>query len=217
MNAEFVYRMEAILDEYAQPADPLAPRGCFDETSKQLVAETRTPRPGAPGHPALTDYEYRRNGTANLFMLCAPRLGWRHVAVTERRTAHAVALQLQALAEEHFPNAPVIHLIWDNLNTHTLAVLYTAFAPAAAQRLAARFVVHPPPKHASWLNQAELELAALTTQCLDRRLPDHTSLTAEVAAWEADRNAARTTIRWDFDVDRARTKLARLYPHPHVS
>jgi transposase len=209
--------MEAVLDLYAEPADPKRPRVCFDEAMKQLVQEVRDPLPAEPGQPGRYDYEYKRNGVANLFLLYSPdhpEGGWRHAAVTAHRKKHDFALQMQALVDEHFPEAERIRVVLDNLNTHTPAALYEAFEPAEARRLVEKLEFIYTPKHASWLNQAEIELAALRRQCLDRRIPDAATLTAEVAAWEAERNRAGTVIRWLFRVTDARTKLKQLYPSP---
>jgi DDE superfamily endonuclease len=212
VGAEFVWRMEDVLDLYAAPADPQRPRVCVDERPYQVVGETRTPLPAAPGQPARYDYEYRRNGTANLFVHFSPDTGWRHVDVTARRTKHDFALQLQALVDEHFPTAEVIRVVLDNLNTHTPAALYEAFPPEEARRLAAKLEFHYTPKHGSWLNMAELEISVLSRQCLERRLADIPTLRREVAAWEAPRNAAGATVHWRFTSTDARTKLHRLYP-----
>lgn len=212
VGAEFVWRMEALLDLYAEPYDPARPVVGFDETSKQLVAETRVPLPMQPGQPARCDYEYARNGTANLFLLCQPLGGWRHVEVTDRRTKHDFALQLRALVDRHFPDAELIRVVLDNLNTHTPAALYEAFPPAEARRIVRKLEFHYTPVHGSWLNLAELEFSMLSRQCLGRRIPDRATLETEVAAWEAARNQQRATIRWLFTVTDARTKLHRLYP-----
>lgn len=212
VGAEFVWRMEALLDLYAEPRDPARPVVCFDEATKQLVAETRTPLPPAPGQPERFDYEYERRGTANLFLFCQPLGGWRHVAVTERRTKHDVAHQLRELVDRHFPAAARIRVVLDNLNTHTPAALYEAFAPAEARRILRRLEFHYTPVHGSWLNMAELELSMLSRQCLGRRVPDRDTLAVEVTAWATARNEQRATIRWQFTVEDARVKLHRLYP-----
>jgi hypothetical protein len=204
--------MEDVLDLYAAPADPRRPRVCFDERPYQLVGETRTPLPAAPGQPERYDYEYQRHGTANLFVLFCPEAAWRHVAVTERRTKHDFAHQMQALVDEHFPDAALIRVVLDNLNTHTPAALYEAFPPPEARRIASRLEFHYTPKHGSWLNMAELEISALSRQCLERRLADLPTLRQEVAAWEVGRNADRATVHWRFTTADARTKLHRLYP-----
>jgi hypothetical protein len=204
--------MEDVLDLYAEPHDPKRPWVCFDETSKQLVAETRTPLPMEPGQPERFDYEYERNGTANLFLLCQPLAGWRHVAVTDRRTKHDFAEQMQALVDVHFPDAEEIRVVLDNLNTHTPAALYEAFPAAEARRIAKKLEFHYTPVHGSWLNMAELEFSMLARQCLGRRIPDRATLETEVATWQAARNEQRATIRWQFTVEDARSKLHRLYP-----
>lgn len=204
--------MEDVLDLYEEPADPKRPRVCFDELSYQLVAETRVPVPMAPGRPERIDYEYDRRGTANLFLHFDPDCAWRHVDVTARRTKADFAYQMQALVDVHYPDAETIRVILDNLNTHTYAALYEAFEPAEARRIARKLEFHYTPKHGSWLNQAEIELAVLSGQCLDRRIPDPETLEAEVAAWEATRNQAEATIEWRFTVRHARTKMHRLYP-----
>jgi DDE superfamily endonuclease len=207
--------MEDVLDLYAAPADPRRPLVCFDEQPYQLVSETRRPQPARPGRAGRYDYEYKREGTANLFMHCAPHLGWRHVEVTDRRTARDFAHQLKALVDEHFPAAEVIRLVSDNLNTHTPAALYAAFPPEEARRLARTLEFHHTPPHGSWLNMAEIELSVLSGQCLDRRLGDRPTLRDEVAAWARRRNAAHATITWRFTTADARLKLHRVYPaHP---
>ncbi len=204
--------MEDVLELYEQPHDPQRPTVCFDEMPVQLVGETRTPRLAGPGRPARYDYEYRRNGTANLFIHFEPKAGRRHVAVTARRTKADFAAQMKALVDEHYPEAAVVRVVLDNLNTHTPASLYEAFTPAEARRILRRLEFHYTPKHASWLNQAEIEFSVLAGQCLDRRIPDMALLTHEVAAWERDRNAAEATVDWRFTVGGARDKLHRLYP-----
>ena len=181
-NAAFVAAMEDVLDVYTRPHDPAMPLVCLDETSKQLVAETRAPSPMEPGQPARHDCDYERNGTANLFMLLAPLEGWREVKVTERRTAVDYAKVLKELADVHFASAAKIALVQDNLNTHTKAALYEAFPPEEARRLALRFEWHDTPKHASWLNMAGSELGVLASQCLDRRIEDQATLAREAAA-----------------------------------
>ena len=211
-NAAFVAAMEDVLDVYTRPHNPARPLVCLDETSKQLVAETRAPLPMLPGHPARHDYEYQRNGTANLFMLFAPLEGWRHAEVTARRTAIDYAHILRDLSDLHFPKAEKIVLVQDNLNTHTPASLYEAFEPAEARRIIERFEWHYTPKHGSWLNLAESELAVLGRQCLARRIADATALTIEVEAWETGRNAHHAKANWRFTTTDARIKLKSLYP-----
>jgi hypothetical protein len=207
--------MEDVLDVYTRPYDPKRPQVCLDETSRQLLAEARPPRPLAPGRPARQDYEYVREGVVNLFLVCEPLVGRRHVTVSDRRTRLDYAACLKDLVDVRYPDAEVIVLVQDNLNTHTPASLYEAFAPAEAKRLADKLEVHYTPKHGSWLNMAEIELSVLAEQCLDRRIADRASLEREVAAWEARRNAATRTIDWRFTTADARITLKQLYPVIH--
>ena len=200
------------MEVYQRPRDPECPVVCVDETSKQLTAETRVPIPAKPGQPARHDYEYERNGTVNLFMIFAPLEGWRHVEVTDRHTARDYAQVLKDLADIHFPTARKIVLVQDNLDTHEPASLYKAFPAAEARRLVERFEWHYTPKHGSWLDMAESELSVLSGQCLDRRIPDRSTLTDEVAAWEASRNKKHVKADWQFTTADARVKLKRLYP-----
>ena len=211
-NAAFVAAMEDVLEVYHRPYDPAHPVVCLDETSKQFIAETRLPIPAKPGSPARHDYEYERNGTANLFMLFAPLEGWRHVEVTDRHTAVDYAEILKDLSDQHFPDAARIVLVQDNLNTHKPASLYEAFPAAEARRLVERFEWHYTPKHGSWLDMAETELSVLSTQCLNRRIADKQTLITEVAAWEVSRNQKHAKADWQFTADDARVKLKRLYP-----
>lgn len=204
--------MEDVLEVYTRPYDPVRPLVCLDETSKQLIAETRAPMPMAPGRPARFDYEYKRAGTANLFMLFAPLEGWRHVKVTARRTAIDYAHVLKELCDVHFPRAETIVLVQDNLNTHTAASLYQAFPPAEAQRIARRFEWHYTPKHGSWLNMAEAELSVLTRQCLAGRIPNSQKLEEQVTAWRQRRNKHHVKADWRFTSQDARIKLKNLYP-----
>lgn len=204
--------MEDVLAGYIRPYDPAYSVVCLDETSKQLVAETRPPRPAEPGQPARTDYEYARCGTANLFMTCAPLTGQRHVSVTEQRTAVDFAGVVRDLLEVCYPPAERVVLVMDNLNTHKPAALYEAFEPAVARRLIERLEIHHTPKHGSWLNMAEIELSVLSRQCLDRRIPDAGTLTREVAAWEQAHNTHPQPVDWRFTTPDARIKLKRLYP-----
>jgi len=206
--------MEDILDAYTRPLDPTHPLVCFDETSKQLVGEVRTPLPVIPGHPACYDTEYERHGTANLFLFTAPLLGWREVKVTAQRTRTDFAHAMRDLVDIHFPTAERIVLVLDNLNTHDPASLYQAFEPAEAKRIWDKLELHPTPKHGSWLNIAEIELSVLGRQCLDRRIPDKTTVTTEVAAWVSDRNADGAAVEWRFTTNDARIKLKHLYPVP---
>lgn len=211
-NAEFVAQMEDVLDLYKQPYDPLYPQVCFDECSKQLVAETRRPLPVEPGQPARYDYEYDRQGVCNLFLFSEPLRGWRDVEVTERRTAIDYAQQMKYLVDECYPHAIKIRLVHDQLNTHVPASLYKAFKPSEAKRLLDKLEIHYTPKHGSWLNMAEIELSVLARQCLARRIPDQQSLKNQVAAWESHRNRHYCKIDWRLTTDDARIKLKRLYP-----
>lgn len=211
-NAAFVCAMEDVLDVYTRPWDPKRPLVCLDEASKQLLEDSRVSLPIQPGQPQREDYEYVRHGTAALFMLFAPLLSWRHVEVCERRTAIDWAGVVRDLVDVDFPDAEVIVLVMDNLNTHTKASLYEAFDPKEAKRIADKLEIHHTPKHGSWLNMAEIELSVLARQCLDRRLPDIETLEREVAAWENKRNDAQATVHWRFTTADARIKLAKLYP-----
>jgi hypothetical protein len=204
--------MEEVLEVYHRPHDPACPLVCLDETSKQLIKETRVPIPARPGRPARTDYEYERNGTTNIFMLFAPLDGWRHVAVTDRHAAVDYAHLLKEVADRWFPDAAKIALVQDNLSTHKPASLYEAFPPAEARRLVERFEWHYTPKHGSWLNMAETELSVLSSQCLDRRISTRQMLIDEVTAWEAARNKHHAKADWQFTTADARVKLKRLYP-----
>jgi DDE superfamily endonuclease len=204
--------MEDVLAVYTRPRDPERPVVCLDETSKQLVAETRAPAAMAPGRPRRVDYEYARNGVANLFMLYAPLEAWRGIKVTERRTAIEYAQVLKELADTHFPGAAQIVLVQDNLNTHSPASLYQAFPAGEARRLVERFEWHYTPKHGSWLDLAESELGVLATQCLDRRIPDKATMIEQVEAWVKKRNACQAKADWHFTTDDARVKLKSLYP-----
>lgn len=204
--------MEDVLEVYHRPRDPERPVVCFDETSKQMVAETHEPIPAKSGRKARHDYEYTRNGVANLFMMFAPLEGWRHVKVTDRHTAIDYAHALRDLSDTHFPNAAKIVLVQDNLSTHKPASLYEAFPAPEARRLAERFEWHYTPKHGSWLDMAESELAVLSVQCLDRRIPDKQTLTCEIAASQDHRNSRHPKADWQFTTADARIKLKRLYP-----
>lgn len=211
-NAAFVAAMEDVLEVYQRPHDPERPLVCLDETSKQLIIETRPSIPAKPGQKARQDYEYERNGTANLFMLFAPLEGFRHVKVTDRRTALDYAQVLKDLSDTHFPKAKKIVLVQDNLSTHKQASLYEAFPAKEARRLVERFEWHFTPKHGSWLDMAESELGVLATQCLDRRIPNKQALIKEIAAWQEKRNKHHTKADWRFTTQDARIKLKRLYP-----
>jgi len=204
--------MEDVLDVYHRPYDPQRPVVCLDETSRQVVAEVRDPLPVAPGRVARHDPEYARNGVVNCFVVSEPLRGWRQVRLSDRRTRIDFAHCVKELADVSYPQAERIVLVMDQLNTHSPASLYQAFAPAEAKRLADRLEIHYTPKHGSWLNMAEIELSVLARQCLNRRLGDRAALEREVAAWVAARNAATTTIDWQFTTADARIKLTRLYP-----
>ena len=204
--------MEDVLDLYAEPYDARRPVVNFDEKSKQLVAETRTPIPAGPGRVERFDYEYRRGGVANLFAFCEARAGWRHFSVTERHTKQDFAGQMRWLVDEGYPQAERIRVVMDNLSTHKAASLYERFAPEAARRILRRLEFHYTPKHGSRLNLVEIELSVLHRQCLSRRIPDAATVQREVAAYEARRNEAKAGITWNFSVEDARRKLKRLYP-----
>ena len=204
--------MEDVLEVYHRPYDPDRPVVCADEATKQLIGETRVPVLAAPGRVERFDFEYVRLGTANLFMVLEPLLGWRAAQVTHRRTATDFAQLLRWLAEDVYPEADRIVLVVDNLNTHKPAVLYDAFPPERARAIAAKFEWHYTPKHGSWLNMAEIELAALSKQCLDRRIGSVEVLRREVSAWEERRNEEAVGVKWQFTTAKARIKLHRLYP-----
>jgi transposase len=212
MSAEFVWRMEDVLELYAEPVNPGQPVVCFDERPCVLHADTHPTSLAQPGQAARFDYEYQRNGSCNLFMMFQPGAGWRHAKVTHQRTKMDFAACMRDLVDIHFPHAEKIRLVMDNLNTHTPASLYVAFLPAEARRILSKLEFHYTPKHASWLNMVEIELSVLVHQCLKRRIPDIDTLAHEVAAWETIRNTQSATIRWQFDVTQARTKLSHLYP-----
>jgi hypothetical protein len=211
-NAGFVANMEDVLEVYQRPHDPQRPLVCLDETSKQMIVETRAPIPAAPGRKARHDYEYERNGVANLFMMFAPLEGWRCVKVTDRHAAVDYAHVLKDLSDAHFPDAAKIVLVQDNLSTHTPASLYATFPAAEARRLVERFERHYTPKHGSWLDLAESELGVLATQCLNRRIPDKPTLIKEVEAWQDNRNEHHVKADWQFTTDDARVSLKTLYP-----
>jgi DDE superfamily endonuclease len=211
-DAAFVWHMEDVLQVYALPYDPDYPVVCFDEASKQLIGEVAAPQPAAPGKPARIDYEYERKGVCNLFMMCEPLRGWRHVKVTERRTRRDWAECIKELVDVHYPHAQKIRLVEDNLNTHDGVSLYEAFAPAEARRILDRLEFHYTPKHGSWLNMAETELSILGRQCLDRRIESAAEIRAEVTAWEGERNEKECRIHWTFTIASARVKLKDLYP-----
>jgi hypothetical protein len=212
VNSEFVAAMADVLDVYAEPYDPTRPKVNFAETSKQLLKETRRPLPAQPGKPQRFDDEYERHGTRHLFLFVEPQTGERHVQVTEQRTKVDLAHEMQWLVDICSPEATVMRVVLDNLNTHKIASLYEAFEPAEARRIARKLELHSTPKHGSWLNMAAIELRVLQQQCLDRRLPDDDTLKRASAAWEHQRNAEQATIDWRFSVTDARKKLERLYP-----
>ena len=205
--------MENVLEVYQRPYDPKNPVVCMDETSKQLVRETRTPIAAGPGRVTCYDYEYDRQGVANVFMFCEPLGGWRHASVTDRRTKVDWAEEIKELVDVHYAQADRVTLVMDNLNTHTPASLYEAFEPSEARRLIERLEMVYTPKHGSWLNIAEIELNVLDRQCLGRRISDKPTLTREVGAWEAQRNADQAKVNWRFTTANARIKLKRLYPN----
>lgn len=204
--------MEDVLDEYGRPYDPREPSVCFDERPCQLLADKYPSQPSAPRQLARFDYEYERHGTCNVFMIFQPLLGWREAKVTEHRTKADFAECLRELVDVHFPIARCIHVVLDNLNTHSFAALYDTFAPQEALRIMRKLHFHYTPKHASWLNMVEIELSVLVKQCLTRRLPDLDTLRTQVDAWQHRRNAAHATVNWQFGVEAARSKLKQLYP-----
>lgn len=216
VNAEYVARMEDVLELYAEAPDPLRPVVCFDETPRQLIGDARVPIPTAPGKPARVDYEYVRNGTANVFMFVDANRPWRHAKVTDRRTCIDFAECMRDLVDQHYPDAKKIRVVLDNLSAHSVGALYQAFEPAEARRVLSRLEFHFTPKHASWLNMVEIEIGVMVRQCLDRRIGDRQTLIAEIAAWEARRNADQARIQWMFTIDRARHKLGRVYPTPEI-
>lgn len=197
---------------YTRPYDPRFPQVCLDESCRQVVGDVRAPLPAVPGYPAHQDYEYERHGVCQLFLVCEPLRGWRHVPVTERRTKQDWARWIEELLDVHYPQAERLVLILDNLNIHVPAALYETFPAPEARRLVERLEIHYTPKHGSWLNMAEIELAALAQQCLDRRFASQAELRVEVAAWEATRNAEEVKVDWRFTTKEARIKLKHLYP-----
>jgi hypothetical protein len=204
--------MEQVLDVYERPYNPLQPVVCFDESSKQLIDEVRSPTLPQPGQAARQDSEYQRNGTANLFMVFEPLASWRHITVTDRRTRQDFAHQIRFLVDTVYPQATCIHLVLDNLNTHAPASLYETFPPAEANRLLKRLTFHFTPKHASWLNMAEIEFSVLSRLALDQRIPSVSDLIRIIGRFEANRNAKAASVNWRFTTADARIKLARLYP-----
>jgi hypothetical protein len=211
VSAEFVAPMEDLLDLYAEPYDPVRPVICFDESPKQLIGEVREPIPPQPGAPARQDTEYKRNGVRNLMMICEPKRGWRDVLIMQRRTKIDFAHAMRHIVE-CYPDAEVIRVVLDNLNTHKTASLYEAFPPEEARAIARKLEFHYTPKHGSWLNIAELELAVLSNMCLSQRIADEETLRREVEANVRERNAKAIPIKWKFSTQDARRKLARLYP-----
>lgn len=205
--------MEDILDLYCLPYDPNIPLVCMDEQPRQLIKEKRTPLPVKPGSPQRVDYEYERNGTANVFLFTEPLAGWRHVNVREHRTGVDWAQEIEELLEAHYPQASLVRLVCDNLNTHKIGSLYETFGPTKARRLARRLDIHYTPNHGSWLNIAEIELSALSGQCLKRRIPDMPALRRETHSWEQTRNEKQKGVDWQFTTSDARIKLKNLYPH----
>lgn len=212
VDTEFVARMEDVLELYAEKHDEQLPVVCFDETPRQLIGESRVPVPPKPGRLARFDYEYVRNGTANVFMFVDAHRGWRHAKVTDRRTRLDFAECMRDLVDLHYPKAKRIRVVMDNLSTHTQSALYDSFEPAEARRILRRLEIHYTPKHASWLNLVEIEIGVMVSQCLDRRIPTKEILVNEVKAWEKRRNLERARIRWMFTLEKARQKLGRSYP-----
>jgi hypothetical protein len=216
VDAEYVARMEDVLDLYAEEPDPKRPVVCFDESPTQLIGEVRQPIPAAPGQIERYDCEYKRNGTTNLFVILDVHGGRRKVKVTDSRTAVEFAICMRELTDVHFPTAERIRVVLDNLSTHSVSALYQAFPPAEARRVLRRLEFHFVPKHASWLNMVEIEIGVLRSQCLDRRIGDREQLVTEIAAWEQQRNASAARIKWMFTTEKARTKLGRAYPQLHT-
>jgi transposase len=214
VDGTFVARMEDVLDLYAEMSDPKRPVVCFDESPTQLIGEVRQPVPAAPGQPRRYDYEYRRNGTVNLFVFLDAHRPWRKVKITDQRTARDFAECMRELVDVHYPRADVVRVVMDNLSTHSAGALYETFPAPEAHRLLRRLEFHYTPKHASWLNMVEIEIGVLRSQCLDRRIGERNKLVSQIAAWEKRRNDARARVKWMFTTERARTKLARAYPDP---
>jgi transposase len=212
VDAEFVARMEDVLELYAEAADESRPVICVDETPRQLIGESRVPVAPKPGRRARFDYEYVRNGTANVFMFVDAHRPWRHAKVTDRRASSDFAECMRDLVDQHYPKSELIRVVMDNLSTHTPAALYETFEPAEARRILRRLEFHYTPKHASWLNMVEIEIGVMVSQCLDRRIPTKAMLVSEVKAWNRRRNREKARIRWLFTLERAREKLGRTYP-----
>jgi transposase len=213
LDGTYVARMEDVLDLYAEAADPKRPVVCFDESPTQLIGEVREPIPAAPGQPERYDCEYHRNGTANLFVFLDAHRSWRHVKVTDQRTAQDFAACMRDLTDIHYPDADQIRVVMDNLSTHTAGALYDTFPAPEAHRILQRLEFHYTPKHASWLNMVEIEIGVLRSQCLDRRISEREVLHTEVAAWQRQRNASGARIKWKFTTQKARQKLSRAYPN----
>jgi hypothetical protein len=211
-SGEFVCHMEDILEVYRRPLDPKRPLVCMDELSYQLISETRTPLPLRPGQMQCCDYEYKREGVVNIFMVFAPLLGQRWTRVTKRRTYKDWAYLVRDIVDVLFPDVEQVNLVMDNLNTHVGGALYEAFPPDEARRILNKLEIHYTPKHGSWLNMAETELSVLSRQCLDRRIATQQFLEREVSAWNRERNTSATTVDWQFTTADARIKLKRLYP-----
>ena len=214
IDGAYVARMEDVLDLYAETPDPKRPAVCFDESPAQLIGEVRQPIPAAPGQPRRYDYEYRRNGTVNLFVCLDAHRPWRSVKVTDQRTARDFAECMRDLVDVHYPQADLIRVVMDNLSTHFAGSLYEAFPAPEARRVLRRLEFHYTPKHASWLNMVEIEIGVLRGQCLDRRIGERKKLVSQIAAWERQRNEVRAFVKWMFTTERARTKLAHAYPDP---
>ena len=214
VDGTYVARMEDVLDLYAGAPDPKRPVVCFDESPTQLIGETRQPIPAAPGQPRRYDYEYRRNGTVNLFVFLDAHRPWRTVKVTDQRTARDFAECMRDLVDIHYPKADLIRVVMDNLSTHCSGALYEAFPAPEAHRVLRRLEFHYTPKHASWLNMVEIEIGVLRGQCLDQRISERKKLVSQIAAWQRQRNSARARVKWMFTTERARTKLAHAYPDP---
>ena len=214
IDGEYVARMEDVLDLYDEAPDPLRPVVCFDETPRQLIGEARVPVRAEPGKHAHVDYEYVRNGTANVFMFVDVNRPWRHAKVTDQRRSIDFAECMRDLVDVHYPEAQRIRVVLDNLATHSAGALYQAFDPAEARRILTKLEFHFTPKHASWLNMVEIEIGVMVAQCLNRRIPDKETLVREIAAWQLSRDRVKATINWMFTVDRARAKLGRAYPQP---
>jgi transposase len=214
VNGEYVARMEDLLDLYAEEPDPKHPVVCFDESPTQLIGEVRQPIRAAPGQLERYDCEYKRNGTANLFMMLDAHRPWRKVKVTDRRAAEDYAQCMRELVDVHYPDAEYIRIVQDNLSTHSAGALYATFPPAEARRILRRLEFHYTPRHASWLNMVEIEIGVLRGQCLDRRIDNKDQLKMEIAAWEHQRNASGARIKWMFTTDKARAKMGKAYPQP---